>query len=156
MRSPDSVRASTTVSVEPAEAFRIFTDEVDAWWQRSERYRFRAGHGGQLSFAGGERLIERASDGSEFVVGRVLAWEPPRRLRFEFRDPAFGDQPDTVVEVTFAAEGARTRVTVVHSGWSRLPEQHAARRGARGDAFHGMLGLYWGALLNGLQRHASR
>lgn len=33
------VRVSTIIAVDPQEAFRIFTEEVDLWWKRSPRFR---------------------------------------------------------------------------------------------------------------------
>src|SRR5690606_39228748 len=40
---PELVRVTTIVPVDPALAFALFTDEVDAWWRRGPRYRFGDG-----------------------------------------------------------------------------------------------------------------
>lgn len=34
MTQPDRVIASVEVKVDPETAFRIFTEEIDAWWER--------------------------------------------------------------------------------------------------------------------------
>src|SRR5439155_1619156 len=56
----------------------------------------------------GGRWFERAPDGAECDVGKVLAWEPPARLLLAWQlDANFRYQPDLVteVEVRFIAEG---------------------------------------------------
>jgi uncharacterized protein YndB with AHSA1/START domain len=91
----------------PEKAFRAFTDHVDLWWPRSHR-RSRE-HTICLTAEG---LIQVAPDGSEWIMGRVLAIEPPSRLAFEWFAGALNDP--TNVEVTFTPEGAGTRVLIVH------------------------------------------
>ena len=63
------------------EAFRVFTDEIAAWWPV-------AGHSVEpdqveavvLEGRLGGRLFERWHGGGEADWGRVVAWEPPERL----------------------------------------------------------------------------
>lgn len=85
MRSSDAVTVTTKVAVDPATAFRVFTEEVDAWWRRGPRYRFRPGRDGVMRFepGAGGRLVEVYDEaaGDVFEVGRVLAWEPCRGER---------------------------------------------------------------------------
>src|SRR6266850_1351361 len=40
---PEFARVTTLVEVDPAEAFEVFTREIDAWWKRGPRYRFASG-----------------------------------------------------------------------------------------------------------------
>jgi hypothetical protein len=68
----DCARVTTFVAVEPAAAFAVFTEEIDAWWRRGPRFRHGAVHlepgtGGRLLESGGDRVVELA---------RVLVWEP--------------------------------------------------------------------------------
>lgn len=142
MRSTDSVTVTTVVALAPAAAFAVFTDEVDAWWRRGPRFRFRDGEDGTLAFAG-DRLVETYADGQRFEVGRVLDWQPGARLVFEWRDRTFVVGETTEVEVRFEPHARGTRVTLVHRGWDKLRPDHPARRGARGHAFTDMLGLSW-------------
>jgi len=44
------------------------------------------------------------------------------------------------VEVTFAADGKGTRVTLVHSGWQKLGEKGAAARAGYGEGWTVVLG----------------
>jgi uncharacterized protein YndB with AHSA1/START domain len=130
-----SVRQSITVPVDQQRAFEAFTAQLGRWWPREY-------HIGQSEMADfvieprpGGRWYELGVDGITCDTGRVLAFEPPRRLvlawhlneRFQF-DP----DPDhaSEVEVRFIAEGASlTRVDLEH----RAFERHAAG----GDAVRG-------------------
>lgn len=160
MSSPDRVAVSTLVAVDPATAFDAFTADIDRWWKRSPRHRFAPGAEGILSFEPGPggRLVESWGPGPDqsFEVGRVLAWEPGRRLVFEFRFPNFGPGEVTEVEVAFAREGEGTRVNLEHRGWDRLRADHPARGGLEGGAFVSLVGLYWGDLLVLARAHAER
>jgi uncharacterized protein YndB with AHSA1/START domain len=151
VNSTDSVRATTVVAVEPAVAFAVFTEEIDLWWRRGPRFRWRPDHNGKLRFEGrvGGRLVEVIDDaaGDQFEVGRILTWDPGERLVFEFRALNFEPDQRTEVEVRFEAVPSGTRVSVEHRGWDALPADHAARHGLAGDAFAGMMGVWWADLL---------
>jgi hypothetical protein len=136
MTANDSVTVTTVVRTGPAEAFRIFTDEIDAWWKRGSRYRLRDG---VLRFDGG-RLFE----GDE-PIARVTAWEPGVRLHLVLTTWPFQQSEQTEVEIRFQAIGNGTRVTVEHRGWKR-PSGAAE--------FRTVVGLWWGAVLPGFGRSA--
>ena len=76
-------------------------------------------------------------------IGRVTAWDPGRRLAFESWTWSFRANERTEVEVSFAAVGNGTRVTVQHRGWDS--------RGARDGEFRTVVALWWGTLLNALK-----
>ncbi len=108
-----------------ADAFRIFTDEIGAWWPLPSHGLYGDRAGG-VAFRDG-RLIEYATDGTETVWGEVLAWEPPDRLVVTWhpgRDASDGSE----VEVRFEADGAGTRVVVEHRGWEAFGADGLARR----------------------------
>ena len=146
MSAPDAVRVSTHVALDPAAAFEVFTEDIDVWWKRGPMYRFDARRtDGVMHFEPGPdgRLFERYGDGDEFEVGRVRAWEPPDRLAFEWRLPNFAPGESTEVELSFVATETGTRVTLEHSGWSRLRPDHPARHGLADEAYARMLGGWW-------------
>lgn len=150
----DAVTVELVVPAPPEVAFRVFTEEIDAWWRREPRFRWLT-RGGTLCFQGGE-LVERVDD-ETFVVGPVHAWEPGVRLGFGWRAPSFAHDETTVVDITFEAHPGGSRLTLVHRGWSALGLDHPARMGG-GDspALQGIYGLYWGDLLNALRTRLRR
>ncbi len=86
----DQVRVSVLVAVEPGDAFRLFTEEIDQWWRRGLKYRVAGTRRGiiHLEPRVGGRLFEsfEMPSGTRVVeTGRVTAWEPPARLVFEWR-----------------------------------------------------------------------
>jgi uncharacterized protein YndB with AHSA1/START domain len=154
----DQARASVHVKVEQADAFRIFTEEIDQWWRRGLKYRVARGRGilHLEPFVGG-RLFESfdTSTGAKVVeTGRVTAWEPPARVVFEWRAVNFRPAEKTEVEVVFEGRGEGTLVTVTHRGWSKIRADHPARHGREVAPFIGMMGMWWGELLTSLREHA--
>ncbi len=99
----NSVTVTVVVRAEPEAAFRMFTGEIEAWWKRGPQY--RSGDG-VLRFDS-DRLLE-----GDVELGRVLAWEPGRRLLVEFRNWRLSRGEPSEVEVRFEAVGDGTRVTV--------------------------------------------
>lgn len=160
MTTSDSVTVSTLVAVDPATAFSIFTGEIGVWWRPKVRRLFRKDRDGTMNFepGAGGRLLEvyPGQPDQPFEVGRVLAWEPPGRLVFEWRQHGFAPHEVTQVEVRFEAERGGTRVTLEHRGWDSLPADHPARHGYTGGAFTSMIGLRWADLLTALRSHAAR
>jgi uncharacterized protein YndB with AHSA1/START domain len=152
------VRVTATVAVDPATAFALFTEEVDRWWRRGPRDRFRPDRAGTLVFepGAGGRLVEVYGPGDEHEVGTVRVWEPGRRLVLGWRGAGFAPGEETEVEVRFERAAAGTRVTLEHRGWEALRPDHPARHGLVGGAFASMLGLWWGDRLNELRACAQR
>jgi uncharacterized protein YndB with AHSA1/START domain len=87
-------------------------------------------------------------------TGRVIAWEPPRRLVFEWRAANFAPSEKTEVEVSFDLSASGTLVTLTHRGWSRIRPDHPARHAKEVPEFVRMIGLWWGDLMTSLREHA--
>jgi uncharacterized protein YndB with AHSA1/START domain len=118
-----------TVTVEGSveRAFRVFTEEMGAWWplethsiavdqgleQRAETLRVEAHEGGRI-----EEVLE---DRSTRDWGGIDVWQPPHRVVFSWK-PNDRPTPPTEVEVRFTAAGNATRVDLEHRGWERLGE----------------------------------
>ncbi len=158
MKSTDAVTVSTLVAVDPDNAFRLFTEEVDLWWRRGPLYRPEVKGEGAMRFEPGVggRLLEvyDESRGDAFEIGRVLIWEPGARLVFDWRARNFEPGEKTVVEVRFERADRGTRVTLEHRGWDSIDAGHPFRRGWTGEAFSSMIGLRWADLLVSLRARA--
>jgi uncharacterized protein YndB with AHSA1/START domain len=105
-------------------AFDTFTARVDMWWPPGHRKFARS----SLTFdvRSGGAFVERADDGSENVLGVVIAVERPHLLRYAW-NPGRGTGP-TDVEVRFTAQGDETLVEVTHrEGDSGLADLWPAR-----------------------------
>jgi uncharacterized protein YndB with AHSA1/START domain len=156
----DSASVSVLVAVPPERAFAVFTREIDAWWKRGPKYRIAGKERGVLTFEEGvggrlfETFLQRGSE-KTFEVGRVTAWSPPDGLEFEWRGVNFAAGESTRVSVRFEPSRSGTLVTVRHSGWSALRDDHPVRHGLRGADFSRMIGLWWGELMTSLREHAA-
>jgi uncharacterized protein YndB with AHSA1/START domain len=150
--SEDAIRVTTVVTVPPAEAFAVFTGEIDLWWRKGPRYRPLAHPQGamRLEPRAGGRLLEvyGEGDGEAFEIGRVRVWEPPDRLVLTWRERSFLPDEETEVEIRFAAHDGGTFVSLEHRGFGALRDDHPARRGlGRGIAFASSIALWWGEQL---------
>lgn len=157
MSAADGVRVAIDVAAEPAVAFEVFTTELDAWWGRGPRFRFVPPYAGTMRLEpglGGRLLHVVDEAGRVFEVGRIEAWEPPRRIAFTWRLPNFRPGQLTRVDVRFEPVDSGTRVTVFHDGWDSLPPEHPARHGQTSRAFVLMKGGWWGDLLTALKQLA--
>jgi uncharacterized protein YndB with AHSA1/START domain len=127
-------------------AFEAFTRDFGQWWPLGSHHIGAADAETAIiePFVNG-RWFERAMDGSECDWGRVLAWEPPRRLVLSWNittswqfDPNF----QTEVEVTFQVVGAdRTRIVLEH--------RHLDRYGAEAEKMRSTFDSEggWGGIL---------
>ena len=78
--SSDAVRRQIVVEASPARAFAAFTEQLDAWWPRTHKIGKAPMKRAVMETKAGGRWFEIDDDGSECNWGKVLAWEPPRRL----------------------------------------------------------------------------
>jgi len=102
---------SVVLPLSPLEAFELFTQRIGEWWPQDRRHTGDPESGIHLLRSG--RFYERARDGQEVDLGSVRVWEAPSRLLLDFFIATGPDRP-TEVEITFAAQGSGTRVTVAH------------------------------------------
>ncbi len=142
----------------PERAFRVFTDDIGAWWRDSPLFRFTPRSPGRMAFeppsaAAPGRLVERFPDGETFTIGEVTAWEVGKRLVFGWRQATFAPGQWTEVEVGFDAVGSETLVTVQHRGWDSVPAAHVARHGMPVMLFDRRHGEWWRLLLSSMGTH---
>jgi uncharacterized protein YndB with AHSA1/START domain len=141
------------VRAAPERAFAAFVGEIGAWWRPNPLFQTTPRPPGRLAFEPGEggRLTETLASGKVFEIGRILAWEPPARLVFSWRQASFPPDLSTEVEVRFEPVGEETRVSVEHRGFDRVPADSAARHGFPDQALLMRLGEWWRDLLDGLR-----
>ena len=148
-KSVQPVRKQMVVEAPQERAFRVFTENIDRWWPRQHKIGKADMKAAVLEPRENGRWYEVGVDGSECTWGKVLAWEPPRRLVLAWQISAqwqYDAALVTEVEVTFTPEGPqRTRVELEHrnlerhgDGWEQMRDSVAAPDG-------------WGS---GLQRFA--
>jgi uncharacterized protein YndB with AHSA1/START domain len=134
------------VACDPETAFTVFTTEIGTWWKRGTPYWNDAERGRRLRFEPhvGGRLVEvhDLDNGEGFEIGRVLVWEPGRRLVFTWRQGDWGASETTDVEVRFEPCEQGTRVTVEHGGWERVPSAAPGLRDGYGHGWAELLGFY--------------
>jgi uncharacterized protein YndB with AHSA1/START domain len=157
--SGDEARVSVLVRVPPAEAFRVFTEEIDGWWRTGLRYRIGKDRSVvHLEPKLGGRLFEsyRTAAGEKTSqTGRVTCFEPPSRLVLTWRAVNFAPTEETEVEVLFAPSPSGTLVTVCHRGWSRIRPDHPVRHGEAPAAFLASMGRWWGDLMTSLRERVA-
>lgn len=97
------------------------------------------------------RWFERNADGHETQWGRVLAWEPPRRLLLGWQlDHNFCFDADLLMDVEIHFEelvGGGTRVSLEHRNLERL--------GAAAEAFAGKVRSGWPARMGDFAQYAT-
>jgi len=156
----DGATVTVSVRVSQADAFEIFTREIDRWWRTGPQFRIAGRRRGTLAFeegVGGRlfETVELDAGPRLFVVGTILEWEPPERLAFEWRGVNFAKHESTRVDVSFRATGESTLVSVRHSGFASLRDGHPARHGLEGAAFSRMIGMWWGDLASALREYVA-
>ena len=135
----EAITKEIHVDATPETAFAVFTDRIGDWWPL-ERYSV-FGADANVSFED-ERIVERSPDGEESYWGEVLEFEAAARVRFTWHPGRAKDEDPTEVEVTFAADGDGTLVTLVHSGWERISEERRAGRVDYENGWPGVLDCY--------------
>jgi uncharacterized protein YndB with AHSA1/START domain len=144
----NAATATATIEVpcDPVTAFEIFTGDIGTWWKRDSRHWNDPARAVAMRLdphAGG-RFVEvyDAQTGEGFEIGRVLAWEPGKRLVLTWGQASWQPPEVTEVEVRFEAAGHGTRVTVEHSGWDRVRSAGPRPGEGYGEGWSELLGLY--------------
>ena len=118
MSGPAPLVHEFTVACPPAHAWAVWAERTSLWWPATHSVS-GAPEAVTIEPRPGGRIFERAPGGEEHEWGRVLAWEPPRRLVYSWH--LRQDAADaTEVEIRFEAAGDGTAVTITHRGWERL------------------------------------
>ncbi|MGC5660764.1 SRPBCC family protein [Micromonospora sp. WMMD723] len=148
-----SLRCTLLVPAPAEQAFAVFTGSLADWWVREYTWSGPAALAelGMEPRAGG-MLYEIGPYGFRGDWGRVLTWDPPRRLVFTWQlgpdrvpvpDPARASE----VEVLFLPdESGRTRVELEHRHFDRHGEAAEGYRAALTAGWYELLGRYQGTV----------
>jgi uncharacterized protein YndB with AHSA1/START domain len=130
------VRKSVVVDASAEEAFETFTSDVDSWWPRTHHIGKSPMTRIVIEGRSGGRCYTEHEDGAVCDWGRVIGWDPPRRLVLAWQmTHEWTYEPDlsrsSEVEVRFVPmRGETTRVEVEHRFFERHGDGAAGVRGA--------------------------
>ncbi|WP_076468833.1 SRPBCC family protein [Micromonospora avicenniae] len=144
-----SVRCDLVISAPTERAFAVFAGALTDWWVREYTWSGPEALSelGMEPRAGG-MLYEIGPYGFRADWGRVLIWDPPRRLVFTWQiGPDRSPVPDPAraseVEVLFLAEApGQTRVELEHRHFDRHGEAAEGYRQALTAGWHELLSRY--------------
>jgi len=131
---PAPVRKSILVKAGAERAFAVFTAGMGRWWNKAHHLGASPLKDVIVEPRQGGRWYELSEDGSTCEWGRVLAWDPPRRVLLAWQiDGDWKYDPDfvTELEIRFMPEGEGTRVDLEHRNLDRY--------GAKADAVRASL-----------------
>ena len=134
--SIDPIQRTLTVPASPERAFTVFTGELATWWPPEYTWAQDVLDTIAVEPRESGRCFERGPHGFECDWGRVLVWDPPRRLGFTWQiSPQRVPEPNPTkaseIEVRFEAEGpGTTRVEFEHRGFEGHGEGGAGYREA--------------------------
>ncbi len=123
-------------------AFVATQDGLQKWWH-PHRIRLEERLGGRYEEEG-----ETAAGETFRLFGTITTYDPPQGVEMSCRGD-FGDgttwPADTYIAITLQEQNGRTHVTVLHSGFERLPEAYRER------VFKG-IGAGWARVMERLPR----
>jgi uncharacterized protein YndB with AHSA1/START domain len=132
----EAVRKSVLVAAPPETAWEVFVDRIGEWWPL---HRHSLADEPETATVDGERIYERAKDGTEHTWGHIVVWEPPHRLAFTWEVRRGGQ---SAVEIRFTQEGDGTRVEVEHTGFEAYGANAPAIRASYEPGWEFVLGCY--------------
>jgi uncharacterized protein YndB with AHSA1/START domain len=137
---------SVVVKVEPARAFELFTGRIQDWWPRHTTIAKSPPVAVVMEPRPEGRWFERDAQGLETQWGKVLSWEPPRRVLLAWQigtDWAYHADLLTELELTFLPNaGGGTLVTLEHRHLERLGSDAARHRDMLDGGWPTLLGEY--------------
>lgn len=115
------------------DAFRVFTEQICAWWPLETHTRANT-KAGEVTVRVtveprvGGRIYETLNDGRELDWGQVTAYEPGAHFAMQWR---LGRPIEQGTDVSVRFESIATdqcRVTLTHENWERMGEEGAKMR----------------------------
>lgn len=145
------VKCSVEVKAPAARAFKLFADNMGAWWPRGKTPASNPHVDLVIEPRKDGRWFERDAHGNETPWGRVLSWEPPRRLLLGWQlDHQFRFNASLLMEVEILFEeltGGGTRVSLEHRNLEQL--------GADAETFAGKVRSGWPTRMENFAEYAA-
>jgi uncharacterized protein YndB with AHSA1/START domain len=145
------VKCSVDVKTSSARAFELFAQNMGAWWPRGKTPAGSPHAALIVEPKKDGRWFERDADGCETQWGKVLAWEPPRRLLLGWQlDHNFRFDAELMMEVEILFEelaGGGTRVSLEHRDLEQLC--------AEAEAFAGKVRSGWPERMGNFAHYAT-
>jgi uncharacterized protein YndB with AHSA1/START domain len=122
--APAAIRKTIEVDAPIDRAFAVFATRMGDWWHKE--HSIAQGTTQKevvIEPRAGGRWYEVGADGSEHQWGKVLAYDPPRRLVLAWqltRDFIYDPDFETTVEVSFEEDGGKTIVRFEHRDLERM------------------------------------
>ena len=133
------LRRQVLVSCDPATAYRLWIDDIAAWWPIETHSVY--GAEARVAFEG-DTIVETSADGETAVWGTVTEATPPALLAFTWH-PGQSAEHASHVSVAFTPTGADdvTLVTLTHTGWEAYGDRAEAARREYAEGWIGVLDL---------------
>ena len=145
------IRKTVTVAKPPQRVFDLFTGRMGDWWPKGMTVGAAPMVAVVIEPRAGGRWFERSADAVETNWGRVLEWDPPRRVLLAWQlDASFTYDPnfETELEMLFEPDGEGTRV--------RLEHRHLERFGDSAAKLAENMGRGWSGIIDGFSVFAER
>lgn len=146
--TPATVDRSVLVTLNPPEAWALFTQRLRDWWPlKSHSCSGDAQARVEFEPRVGGAVVEIAPDGRRHPWGTLAEWAPPHAFTMSWH-PGQPTEQATRLRVTFTARADATEVRVQHDGWEA--------RGAESDNARRDYDRGWPVVLRGLSEAALR
>ena len=120
------VKKSVTVSASPERAFELFTEHTAKWWKEGQSSGNPWFRDFRMEPHAGGKWTEVKADGKIIQWGKVLEWQPGKRLLLAWQlNSSFAYDPEFVTEVDISfvgSENGHTKVTLEHRNLERFGE----------------------------------
>lgn len=140
---------SIAVRRSAADAFRIFTEEIAAWWPMATHTRAKTAEGQRtvnitIEPRIGGRIYETLASGEELDWGEVTEFEPGAHFAMAWRlGRPIAQYTD--VSVRFEPLGPQScRVTLTHENWERMGEDAEKLRNAYNNGWEAVFNAGFG------------
>jgi uncharacterized protein YndB with AHSA1/START domain len=136
------IRKTVVVAKPPQRVFDLFTGRMGTWWPKGMTIGPSPAVEILIEPRVGGRWFERSEDKVETNWGRVMEWDPPRRVLLAWQiDATWTYDPDfeTELELTFDPEGTGTRVTMEHRNLERFGDSAEKMAQSLGGGWPGII-----------------